>query len=174
MTQKYNKNRNYNNTHGSNPRPQRRISTVEDFKRLAIQTLDIEDYDDFGQLYKFTVKVKKVNLANMMATGKFPDTLLAQAQSLATPASAKETPEEKAKSMTKEDLEIALEFQRTLTKELLIEPAYEEIEEYISEYVLTQFLEYATGGMASLNSFRDKQKDLRSNSNSEEVQRQAE
>lgn len=172
MTQNYKKN-NYNNTQSSNNR-QKRVSTADDFKRLAFQTIDIEDYDDFGKLYKFTVKVKKVNLANMMATGKFPDTLLASAQSLAQPASAEQTPEEKARNMTKEDLDVALEFQRVLTRELLIEPAYEEIEDYISEYVLTQFLEYATGGMAGLNSFRDKQKDLRSNNNSEKVQRTTE
>lgn len=145
-----------------------RISTIEDFKQLNYQIIPVYTMNGNEQIC-LNVKVKKASLTDMMASGIIPDTLLATAQSLRNPDGTVVDENKMLEKLQGGKLQELLAMQRKVAKELLVEPSYDEVEEFIDDDMCAQLMTYATGGLKDLERFHTKQGYIGNNISSQRI-----
>lgn len=162
-----------NNQHRNNGNSDRfKISSVADFKKaheqLNYDIVILRDWDENGRKYDLTVKLKKINMQTMLKAGIISNGLLAAAMELDDP-NRNTSQKDVVKKLDEKAIQESFETMRKIAKNILVEPSYEELEEYLTDNHLAQIVSYSNGGVSALKSFRDEQESIRSNSNSETV-----
>lgn len=147
------------------------ISDISEFQQLATQIIPLYTTGETGEIVKLNVRVKRTSLQALMKTGKIPDTLLSTAQALSKPNNEPLTEQEllNSKTMNDEKLKELLGMQRKVAEELLIEPTYAQIEQYLDDDMVSQIVKYATGGLKDLERFHTEQGYIGDNNSSRSV-----
>lgn len=141
-----------------------RIAKPEDFEKLKFATIPLRDTDSEGNPVELWVKVRRVTLSNLMASGQLPDSLLKAATDLTKPGTTQQDAVEKI--ISSGQLATIFEMQERIADAMFVEPKYSDIKEYITENMLGQIMSYSTGGMANLERFHTEQENIGRNSNS--------
>lgn len=148
-----------------------RISSAEDFKRLnrklKYDIVHLYDWDETtGQEYKVTVKVRKLSMATIIESGAITNSLMKRVMSL-TDLNRENDDKAILDQMTPDDIQASLNMMREMAAKILVEPAWEDVKEDITDNQIAQLVQYLQGGVQALNSFRNEQKSIRFGSSSE-------
>lgn len=144
----------------------KKIASVEDFKRISEQVIELVDWDDNGERYSFNVKVKKANMLSMISSGVIPNSLLNKVKYLDNPNRKQMSDEEIASKFNAEEIQHSLDAMHKVAAEVLIQPRYEEIKDYLTDNMVGQLFTYLQKGVKGLDSFRNKQESTRFNPDS--------
>ena len=120
---------------------EKKAISIEEFKNRATRLIDIDGFEE-GE--KITVRVKSVSLLAMMTKGKLPNELKAVVASLFN------TDATKGKTFKADSVEEIAVMQQLMDKvcaECLIEPAYSEVEEFLTDAQKTQIFMAAQGNV---------------------------
>lgn len=134
-----------------------KISTIDDFKKSQFSYIKLDNVDEYGEDLPLTLKIKRVSMQSMIQSGMLPNNLLAEAQSLATKKPVAQT---KA-AMEKADKYINM--MHEVAKEIMVEPRYDEVKEYLTEDHVAALFNIVTGGVEALRRFRANQKSTKRN-----------
>lgn len=150
----------------------KKIASVDDFKQRLETVITLTDWDEFGERYDLNVRVKKVSMANLMGAGVIPNTLMQKVVSLKDPN--RNNKKQAEMSYTPDMVKDSLAAMKAIAGAVLIEPTYEELEDYLTDNQLSQLVSYINGGVESLERFRNEQESIRRSGNSGEIQPEAE
>lgn len=146
----------------------RRIASVEDFKNRAQETITLTDYDVNNEKYCLDVVVRKTSLTNLLTKGVIPNSLLQRAQGLTDP-NRNNKPGKSVSDFSEDEINASMDAMRKIAEATLISPPFEEVGEFLTDSHLSQIVSYVTGGVQSLENFRNQQEDTRRNTDSEQV-----
>ena len=105
--------------------------------------------------------MKRVSLLGMVSKGKIPNPLLGPVMAIFDGDKAK-VDKINAKEMT--------DIIELFCKETLVEPAYSEVVDYLTDVQRSEIFNFSQGGLSMLESFRNKRTNLVADDNSKELQ----
>jgi len=122
----------------------RKPITAEEFLGKATQIIDIHGWEPGETI---PVKVRRVSMTSLIASGQVPNMLLKHAYSNAEEFvdDAKAKAETAAQAMAMVD---------AVAKAVLLEPSWNEVGEFLTDEQKIDLFNYAQGGLASLETFR--------------------
>ena len=123
---------------------ERKPITAEEFLSRATQIIDIHGWEP-GETIQ--VKVRRVSMTSLIASGQVPNTLLKHAYSDADEfvAVARDDTDTTAQAVAMID---------AVAKAVLLEPSWNEVGEFLTDQQKIDLFNYAQGGLAALESFR--------------------
>lgn len=123
-----------------------KITSIEQFKNGAIKDIEIPGYEP-GEV--FVVKVRKVSLLGLAASGKIPNSLMGTVTKLFnTPQVGTESVSSNVVEMTK--------LMDLIAKNSLVEPSYEEVKDYLTDDQLGSIFENAMAGIKQVTPINGK------------------
>lgn len=123
------------------------ITKIEDIKKLKDgEVIDLPAFDG-GFDKPFVARVKRPSLLTLCATEVIPNNLLSKAQAIY---------EGEKKGNIKEYAEVL----HKVAEAALVEPAYSEVKEYLTDEQLTSIFNYTQVGVKALEPFRKLAKEL--------------
>ena len=125
----------------------RKPISAEDFLNKATQVIDIHGWEPGETI---PVKVRRVSMTSLIASGQVPNTLLKHAYS-----DSKEFAED-AKSNSDTTAQ-AMAMIDAVAKAVLLEPEWDEVGEFLTDEQKIDLFNYAQGGLAALEPFRTRQ-----------------
>lgn len=125
----------------------RKPITAEEFLGKATQVIDIHGWEPGETI---PVKVRRVSMTSLIASGQIPNTLLRH-----TYSDAKEFSEQ-ARADTDTAAQ-AMAMVDAVAKAVLLEPKWGEVGEFLTDEQKMDLFNYAQGGLAALESFRSGQ-----------------
>lgn len=138
------------------------VTSLEYIKNVTDGTeVEISGWEDN---IPFTCRLKRVSLLNLVGKGIIPNPLMGPVMALFDGDEAKID-----KINAKEMADIIALF----CKVTLVEPTYEEIDEYLTDVQRTEIFNYAQGGLSQLQTFRNQRKRLIGNNNVTGLQEEA-
>ena len=122
----------------------RKPITAEEFLGKATQIIDIHGWEPGETI---PVKVRRVSMTSLIASGQVPNTLLRHAYSDADEfvAVARDDTDTTAQAVAMID---------AVAKAVLLEPSWNEVGEFLTDEQKIDLFNYAQGGLASLETFR--------------------
>jgi hypothetical protein len=122
----------------------RKPISAEEFLSKAAQIIDIRGWEPGETI---PVKVRRVSMTSLIASGQIPNTLLRHAY-----RDAEEfTQDAKADTNTAAQ---AMAMVDAVAKAVLLEPRWDEVGEFLTDEQKMDLFNYAQGGLAALESFR--------------------
>lgn len=122
----------------------RKAITAEEFLGKATQIIDIHGWEPGETI---PVKVRRVSMTSLIASGQVPNTLLRHAY--------KDSDEfAKTVSNDEEKRAAAIGMVDAVAKAVLLEPSWDEVGEFLTDEQKIDLFNYAQGGLASLETFR--------------------
>lgn len=143
----------------------KKIASLDDFKNLSEPVITITDIDDKGTPIELNVRIKRVSMSTLLSSGIVPNSLMQKATSLQDPNRNKK----KEQEYSPEFINDSLGAMQKIAEAVLIEPAYEDVKEFLTDNHLGQIVAYVSGGVQSLENFRNEQESARRNIGSGEV-----
>jgi hypothetical protein len=141
------------------------MSNIADrFKDISTE-IDIPDFDGIGNI---TIKVQRPQLTKMMREGKIDNPLMAMATQAALGKAAKPSKENMSDTEKAKDLAKWIDFYCTIC---MVEPEFDEVKDYMTDDQLLSIYTWALAPIASLRSFRHKEKNGTDNNDGKGVQR---
>lgn len=125
----------------------RKPITADEFLGKATQVIDIHGWEP-GETVP--VKVRRVSMTSLIASGQIPNTLLRHAY-----RDAEEFAQD-AKADTNTAAQ-AMAMVDAVAKAVLLEPRWDEVGEFLTDEQKMDLFNYAQGGLAALDSFRSGQ-----------------
>lgn len=127
-----------------------KILSIEEMKKLSTPVIEIPGFDD-GE--KIKVRVKKPALLNMFSNGKIPNHLMGIATTMIS------GDKDHAKSKTdKQRNQDSLDIIELYCFACLVEPAYEEFKEIMTDDQKQAILSWGLGGLAKAETFHNEEK----------------
>ena len=120
-----------------------KVISAKDFITKATRIIDISGFDD----EKIAVRIKPVSLMTMMTNGKLGNELLPLVQGLFKQSQSKSVMDSKLMKNT-ENLQIIMSLMDRVCEEVLVEPTFDEIGEYLTD---TQKQEIFTAAQGTVN-----------------------
>jgi len=123
---------------------ERKPITAEEFLSKATQVIDIHGWEP-GETIQ--VKVRRVSMTSLIASGQVPNTLLKHAYSDADEfvAVARDDTDTTAQAVAMID---------AVARAVLLEPSWDEVGEFLTDQQKIDLFNYAQGGLVALESFR--------------------
>jgi hypothetical protein len=120
------------------------VTTAEQIKGMIEREVQITGFnDDF-----ITLKLRSISLTGLIAKGKIPNMLLGKSIELFEgKESGKEVEKEEAIKKTSELIDLVCE-------NIMVEPTFAEIAEYLNDKQKMEIFYYSQGGLSALESFR--------------------
>ena len=120
------------------------VTSLEEIKRLANgEEVELTGWND----EPFVCKLKRVSMMNLVVKGNIPNPLLPAVSALFDGKK-----EEIEKISAKQMSDIIDIFCRSV----LVEPKFEEVEDYLTDQQRTEIFNYSQGGLKRLEKFRSK------------------
>lgn len=141
-----------------------KVFNIEQMKELAYSILAIPSFDNAGTI---NVKVQRPRLLDMARQGKIPNHLLGIANQMLV---GKKNAD---KMNDKESLEQIAGMMELYARACLVEPAYEEFKELITDEQGDAIFAFAMGEVSKLDSFRKDRKNGTNNTNGSKVPKKA-
>ncbi|HPZ14636.1 MAG TPA: hypothetical protein PLK04_10425 [Bacillota bacterium] len=122
----------------------RKPITAEEFLGKATQIIDIHGWEPGETI---PVKVRRVSMTSLIASGQVPNTLLKHAYSDADEfvAVARDDTDTTAQAVAMID---------AVARAVLLEPSWDEVGEFLTDEQKIDLFNYAQGGLVALESFR--------------------
>lgn len=144
----------------------KKIASLDDFKNLSEPIITITDVDENGKPIELNVRIKRVSMSNLLSAGIVPNSLMQKATTLQDPNRNKK----KEPEYSPEFINDSLGAMQKIAEAVLVEPSYEEVKEFLTDNHLGQIVAYVSGGVQSLENFRNEQESTRRNIGSGEIQ----
>lgn len=135
------------------------ITSLDEIKKIA-DGAEVE-IDGWEPEVPFVCKLKRVSMMHLVSKGKIPNPLMPAVIALFNG---------KKDEVNKVDAKQMSDIIDLFCKATLVEPTYEEVEEFLTDSQRTQIFNYAQGGLKRLEKFRKDKGDTNSNLDSERVQ----
>lgn len=132
---------------------------AQDFIKKAVKTIKISGFEEGEEI---EVKVKKPSLLHIMSYGNIPNPLMETVKKIF----AKKLTKKEAKKVSKQDEVRVID---VFVSGALVEPAYDEVKEYLTDDQRNEIFAFAVGGLKDLESFRTQQADVKPNTDVEDV-----
>lgn len=143
------------------------IIKIEDLKKLATPVVNIPNFDNTGTI---AVRLQKPKLLRMAQQGTIPNHLIKVA---ATMVSGQGYPDIE-KQTDQKRLEIMDQTIELYCRACMVEPTYEEMEDYLTDEQRGFIFDWAIGEVESLESFRAEQTNGTNNHDGKEIQQETE
>lgn len=131
----------------------------QDFISKAIKTIKISGFEEGEEI---EVKVKKPSLMHLISYGKIPNPLMPTVIKI---FEGKLTKQEAEKMAHIDELKLIDIF----VSGTLIEPAYEEVKEYLTDEQRNEIFTFAIGGLKALDNFRTNETNVEPSANVENI-----
>lgn len=136
----------------------RQITSISEWKERSQPLVDIQGFEPGEYL---TVRLKAVNLLDLVQTGKIPNALLEEATKLFTDSKGKSGQIDEAKIISNlGEVNGVMQIIDTVVESAMVEPTYNEVKEYITDAQKMEIFNWTQGGVSSLKPFREKQGDI--------------
>jgi len=129
----------------------RKPITAEEFLGKATQIIDIHGWEPGETI---PVKVRRVSMTSLIASGQVPNTLLKHAYSESVRNAEEFVDDARAKAETAAQ---AMAMVDAVATAVLLEPKWDEVGEFLTDEQKIDLFNYAQGGLASLETFRTRQ-----------------
>lgn len=126
--------------------------TAEYFKENAYRTVIVPGFNK-GEELEF--KLRNISLVSLMTTGKITNTLMGSAVSLFN-GKNKNVDLEK---MSGEQLSDLIKLMKTFCREVMVEPSYDDVGEYLTDEMIFAIFGSSTKEVADVSSFREEPSD---------------
>lgn len=136
----------------------RQITSVSEWKERSQPLVDIQGFEPGEYL---TVRLKSVNLLDMVKTGKIPNALLEEATKLFTGSKDGSGKIDEAKILSNlGDTNGVMQIIDTVVESAMVEPTYNEVKDFITDAQKMEIFNWTQGGINSLKSFREEQRNI--------------
>lgn len=131
------------------------VISAEQFKSKATRIVEISGFEENE---KIEVRIKSMSLLTMMNNGKIPNELLGVVQKLFNEGanSKKKKISEKDVLSQSDDIKSLTMLMDVACKEVLVEPKFEEIEDYLTDVQKTEIFNAAQGPIKQVTPFIQK------------------
>lgn len=145
----------------------RQITSIDEWRERSQPLVDIQGFEPGEYL---TVRLKTVNLLDLVKTGKIPNALLEEATKLFTGARREGGQIDESKIIQNlGDTNGVMQIIDTVVESAMVEPAYNDVKEFITEAQKMEIFSWTQGGVNSLKTFREEQGDSRLSNNEQSV-----
>ena len=140
---------------------ERKVTTLEEWRSKSQPLVDISG---FGPGETITVRLKPVSMVKLVQTGKIPNALLQEATKLfkdnkKPDGSGANKIDEAAILNNLGETDGVMQIIDTVVESAMVEPTYDEVREYITDAQKMEIFSWTQGGVESLKSFREEQRD---------------
>lgn len=133
----------------------RQITSVSEWRERSQPLVDIQGFEPGEYL---TVRLKSVNLLDLVKTGKIPNALLEESTKLFTGAKSESGQIDESKIIQNlGDADGVMQIIDTVVESAMVEPTYSEVKEFITDAQKMEIFNWTQGGINSLKSFREEQ-----------------
>ena len=145
----------------------RQITSISEWKERSQPLVDIQGFEPGEYL---TVRLKPVNLLDLVKTGKIPNSLLEEATKLFTGAKDDSGKIDETKILKNiGEADGVMQIIDTVVESAMVEPTYNEVKEFITQAQKMDIFNWTQGGINALKSFRQEQGDFRLPNNEQGV-----
>ena len=129
--------------------------------------VDIQGFEPGEYL---TVRLKAVNLLDLVKTGKIPNALLEESTKLFTGAKGNDGKIDESKIIQNlGDADGVMQIIDTVVESAMVEPTYNEVKDFITDAQKMEIFNWTQGGVNALKSFRNEPGDFRLPNNEQGV-----
>jgi hypothetical protein len=138
------------------------VITIEQMKNKSTTEVNIIGFEKGEQI---TLRLKRISLLGLVKSGKIPNKLLTDATELFETVKDKENKEDKedkAKDVlgSLDGVSNISKILEVVCEEAMIEPKYQEVSEYLTDDQKMEIFNWTQGGVADLETFREKPRDI--------------
>ena len=145
----------------------RQVTSVSEWKERSQPLVDIQGFEPGEYL---TVRLKSVNLLDLVKTGKIPNALLEESTKLFTGAKTEGGQIDESKIIQNlGDADGVMQIIDTVVESAMVEPTYSEVKEFITDAQKMEIFNWTQGGINSLKSFREEQGNIGLSNNEQGV-----
>lgn len=127
---------------------EKHIVTAQELKAKAIKEVDIKGFEE-GEV--FTIKIRSLSLMKLVSSGKIPNQLMATAVEM---FEGKKKNADTASAVSNDNFTNLASLIDVICESAMVEPTFEEVEEYLTDEQKLEIFQYTQGGLRDLNSFR--------------------
>lgn len=133
----------------------RQITSVSEWRERSQPLVDIQGFEPGEYL---TVRLKSVNLLDLVKTGKIPNALLEEATKLFTGSKDSSGKIDETKILNNlGSTDGVMQIIDTVVESAMVEPTYNEVKDFITDAQKMEIFNWTQGGINSLKSFREEQ-----------------
>lgn len=140
------------------------VTTLEEIKNKFEQEVDITGFEEGDSI---TLKLRHINLLDLIASGKIPNTLMNTAATLFGDPNLKTKIDEKDESNGYINFNNLLDI---ICNNVLVTPSFDELKEYLTDQQKLEIFYFSQGGIRKIQKFREQQANIERISNEQNLQ----